>query len=147
MIYGSARRGQLRAALHFSETLIGEGALRAVQRGLISGISIRNQILEWRQVDDDGNEVDPGDDRDNDLNFVATHWELLDVSLCEEPLDRGARIGGYSTRDVRERIRVRERMVDRQRELHRPPDDDGLRRVFLPPRGLIFYGPPEPYSL
>jgi hypothetical protein len=38
---------------------------------------------------------------------------LLEVSLCEEALDRGARVHGFAIDDIRERMRARQRMIER----------------------------------
>jgi len=49
-------------------------------------------------------------------------------------------------RDIRERMRIRQRMIQAQGELHRPADDDE-DRIFMPPRGLVFYASPEPFAI
>jgi hypothetical protein len=36
---------------------------------------------------------------------------LLEVSPCEEPLDHGTRVHGFSTRDIRARMLVRQRRL------------------------------------
>jgi HK97 family phage prohead protease len=90
--------GELRATLCFDETPIGQAAFQVVQRGEISGISIGNSILEWREIGPD--------------NYFVTDWELREVSLCEEPLDPGAHVHGYGIRDICERMRVRQHIIE-----------------------------------
>jgi hypothetical protein len=48
--------------------------------------------------------------------------------------------------DIRQRMLSRQNMIDRQSGLHRSAenDDDGFRRVYVPPRGLTFYAPAGP---
>jgi HK97 family phage prohead protease len=127
---------QLHATLSLAETIAGEAALRLIKRGEVDGISIGNSILEWR-------EIDPG-------SFLVTDWELREVSLCEEPLDPGARVLGYSVDDIRERMRVRQKIAQGQGEqwcarYDDDLDEDGLIRasVRVPDRRLILYGKPE----
>jgi hypothetical protein len=56
---GSAKAGEPRATLRFDETIAGQAAFQPVQRGALTGISIGNRILTWREIDPD--------------NFLATH--------------------------------------------------------------------------
>lgn len=56
---GSAKAGEPRATLRFDETIAGQAAFQPVQRGALTGISIGNRTLTWREIDPD--------------NFLATH--------------------------------------------------------------------------
>jgi Caudovirus prohead serine protease len=130
--------GQLRGELSFAETIAGEAALRLVKAGEITGISIGNRIDEWT-------EVDPG-------VYVATEWTLLEASLCEQPLDRGAHTHGYGIKDVRARMLARQRMVERTGAPYwscRYDDDldaHGLIRasVRVPDPRLVLHAAPGP---
>jgi Caudovirus prohead serine protease len=136
--------GELRAELSFAETIAGEAALRVVKRGEITGISIGNTILEWDEVGPD--------------SYVATDWELREVSICEEPLDRGARVHGYGIFDIRERMRVRQKIalgqggqwrvryddelsVPDDGSLHVPHGRDAILTRMLGPK-VVHYGTP-----
>jgi hypothetical protein len=80
--------------------------------------------------------------QDPSLILHARHWELAEVSVTERPLDHRA-FARPINREVR---RIRRRMEERQqRMLDREDDNDGplMRRVFVPPRGLVLYAPPE----
>lgn len=79
------------------------------------------------------------------MHFAVCNWELLDVSLCEEPLHRDARVHGFTTRDIRARMLARQRMADALAELRcdlpeRDGDEYDLVSVRMPDPRLIFYG-------
>jgi hypothetical protein len=79
---------------------------------------------------------------------------LLEVSLCEEPLNHGARVHGFSTRDIRARMLVRQRTVERSGDAlaglrwcdlpeRDDEDENGLASIRRPDPRLILYGRPE----
>ena len=104
-----------------------------VRRGELGGVSIGYRVLEWEVQDEKGSVIDPDHVKwgNDDLTFVGTNWELLEVSICAVPADAHS---GFRNAvdlvdraylpalpphlaDVRARMLSRQRMMDRQSEM------------------------------
>jgi hypothetical protein len=73
-------------------------------------------------------------------------WEVVEVSLTDQPMDRGAIARPFN----REARRVRRLMEARQRSaLDRDDDDDGslMLRAIMPRSGTVLHGAPEPLQV
>jgi hypothetical protein len=133
-------RGALMGKLAFAETVEGRKAEKMVARREIGAVSPGYRVLQWEITDEDGRVLDPEKDRigfDDDLNFEATKWEILEVSLAAVPADAQAAIRSFDAamtfpsifrevsqvsshvRDARARMQARERMQARNRMLAR----------------------------
>jgi HK97 family phage prohead protease len=81
--------------LQFTATPEGRKAEGMVARREIGGVSAGYRVEEWRITDEDGDEFDPEVDRmrmDEEYNFEAVRWELLECSLTGVPADATAAI-------------------------------------------------------
>ncbi len=107
-----------------------------VERGEVNAVSPGYKVEQWEIRDAGGRVVDPekeyGKWSDDDLTFIATKFELLEVSLALVPQDADAVIGADRAfpappadphRDLRGRMEARTRML--------------LRANGLPSKGIM----------
>jgi phage head maturation protease len=131
-------RGALVGRMIFNQTPNGQLAEGMVERGEITGISAGYSVENWLITDEDGRIVDADrvDWCDENLTFEATRWALQEASLVSVPADSLAMIrsaasgrAGIVATDAeiaatRNRMRTRQRMVDRQAQMLGVDDDD-----------------------
>jgi phage head maturation protease len=120
-------KSALLGLIKFNDTERGRQAEGMVARGEIAGISAGYTVRDWEITDAKGNVIDPETTRislNDDLTFTATRWSLLEASLVTVPADQAAMVrsmGGKSRReivgDIRARMRVRQRMIERHGRL------------------------------
>ena len=147
--------GALHGVLKFNQTEAGVRAAGMVKRGELGGISVGYRVTEWEVRNGKGQVVDPDSIAwgGEDSTFVGKHWELLEVSLCSVPAESSAHVRHHSDRvylptlparlnDIRTRMEVRQRILERQGDLESHSDAD-LRTIRLPRSDLVFYGNPE----
>jgi phage head maturation protease len=111
--------GQLHGEIVFAQTPRGRLAENMVERGEVRGISAGYKVSQWAAVDADGDPVDPSRTWDDNLTFTATRWQLLECSLVSVPADGSAMVrslggDGSDIADIRARMLMRQRMLDRQ---------------------------------
>jgi HK97 family phage prohead protease len=150
--------GALHGILKFNKTEGGVRAAGMVKRGELGGISVGYRVTEWEVRNGKGQVVDPDSIAwgGEDSTFVGKHWELLEVSLVTVPAESAAHVRHHSDlhdrvylptlparlNDIRTRMEVRQRILERQGELESHSDAD-LRTIRLPRSDLVFYGNPE----
>jgi hypothetical protein len=115
--------GALLGTLQFAQTERGQLAEGMVERGELSSLSIGYRVDSWEITDADGKVVDPERDRiawDEDLNFEATNWQLLECSMVGVAADAAAMVRSLSSdniANVKARMMARARMYARQGRL------------------------------
>ncbi|KQV66633.1 hypothetical protein ASC70_12430 [Caulobacter sp. Root343] len=72
------RNGQLVGRVKVAETAEGDQYAGMIQRGELTGISVGYNVSQWTRIIDDTKEKD---------DWVATRWELMEVSLVPVPAD------------------------------------------------------------
>lgn len=72
------RSGQLVGVLRFAQTEAGDLYAGMVERGELTGISVGYLVHQWTRVSDDQADKD---------EWIATRWELMEVSLVPVPAD------------------------------------------------------------
>jgi len=85
----------LLGTLQFAATPEGRKAEGMVARREIGGVSAGYRVEEWEISDKDGNVLDPETERMNineNYNFEAVRWEVLECSLTGVPADETAAI-------------------------------------------------------
>jgi hypothetical protein len=115
--------GALMGRVKFAETERGQLAEGMIARCEIGAVSVGYRVTEWEITDQDGKVIDPERDRvgwDESLNFLATRWQLFEVSLVGVPADGEALVRGMplgteylDLESVRARMRIRQRMLCR----------------------------------
>jgi phage head maturation protease len=106
--------------LQFGDTPEGRRAEGCVARHELNGISCGYRVETFELRDRDGRLIDPEIDRDawrdENLQWEAVRWELLEISLCSVPADAG--VGFRSDRalpaSVGRHLDVLARMKSRQ---------------------------------
>jgi len=163
----------VKAKLAFDDTRAGRFAFERVALGELCGVSPGVTATEFEIFDANGDPVDAVEEFDRhtetDRLFVATRWQLLEVSLCAVPGDPGALARAY----ISDAHRIRMRMESLHRRMLAEParpmrggtfdigekfdeggrplrgdgpldddDDTTWRRVIMPDRRLLQYRPP-----
>jgi phage head maturation protease len=115
--------GALVGRVKFAATERGQLAEGMIARCEIGAVSVGYRVTEWEITDQDGKVIDPERDRvgwDESLKFLATRWQLFEVSLVGVPADGEALVRGMplgteylDLESVRARMRIRHRMLRR----------------------------------
>jgi hypothetical protein len=115
--------GELWGKLLFAETAQGKVAEQMVARRGICSVSLGYQVSAWEIRDADGDVIDPKTTSlswDDDLQFTATRFAVLEVSLCAIPADGKSLIRSLGSNhhhdidDIKQRMLSREKMQLRQ---------------------------------
>jgi hypothetical protein len=119
--------GKLVGRLAFDDSQPGRAAEGMVSRGTVRGISIGYAVTEWEIKDAEGDVVDPDRERlswDEQYQFAAVKWTLLESSLVSVPADASAMIrsrslggsaaiGAEAAAEILGRMRCRSRIARR----------------------------------
>lgn len=115
--------GELWGRLVFNATPAGKLAEAMVARGELRAVSVGYTVEACKVTDADGREVDAAyASFEENLNFEATKWTLLEVSMVTVPADASAGVRSLAgtikgapqfIRDARARMGARQRMVER----------------------------------